>query len=169
VLYGLIACTTTSDPIVGTATGSSEGGDTEAADTSTQSTSTSEDTGRTETSESSGASESDTSSTGIATCPDVEFVYNVAYDPTPGNSCDAVLGNTNTCAVTQTDCELSWGCNGAFENLLPPGPIDAAGVYVGEGDFMGTLVECVAMFSAEPYAFEFECIGRDIACTGGGF
>lgn len=176
LLCGVLACTTADDSTTaattGTTTGTSEDGDSDSTDTSTQSTgaadSSSTETGET-TGDSSSESSTDESSTGATTCPEVEFVYSVAFDPTPGNSCDAVLGATNTCSVTQTDCQLSWGCNGAFENLLPPGPIDAAGVYVGEGMFMGTPVECVATFTADPRAFEFACNGRDIECTGGGF
>lgn len=174
----LLACSATDGATTGSATGSTSGPDTTdttaaagastsgAADTSaTSGTSSGTDAS---TSSTSGADGSSTSTAG-ATCPDVEFVYSVAYDPDPGNDCDSVLGMTNTCSVTQTDCQLSWMCNGAFENLLLPGPIDADGLYTSEGTFMGVPVTCMVMFTTDPYAFEFACAGTEIDCSGGGF
>ena len=169
----LVACATTDDGAgeTGGTSGSSGQGSTGPAPTSSATVAgtdtTGSESGTDPSTDSSGGA--DSSSTGAPSCPDVEFSYNVAYDPRPGNTCDAVLGSTNTCAVTQVDCGISWGCNGAFENLLPPGPIDAAGTYVGEAMFMGTPVQCTVTFTTEPHGFEFACAGRGISCTGGGF
>lgn len=162
------ACTPTeSGSSTTTGTSATSESTADAPETSTSESTTAADASTSSTESTTGGS--DSTSTGASTCPDVEFVYNIAYDPTAGNTCDAVLGNTNTCAVTQTECELSWGCNGAFENLLPVGPIDADGIYIGEGMYMGTPVVCTLTFDPEPYGFEFDCTGREIACTGGGF
>jgi hypothetical protein len=164
----VFACAVTDDAttsVTSTAqseTGSATSASTEATDTTGAADSTSSD-------ETTTTTESTSESTTASTCPDVAFNYSVAYDPQPGNACDEVLGFTNTCAVTQVDCELEFFCNGAFEDVLPSGPIDASGVYVGEGMIMGAPVECTLAFTLDPHEFEFVCTGSDISCTGGGF
>ena len=82
--------------------------------------------------------------------------------------CGDLHEGTNTCAVTQTGCTLSWGCNGTFGAYLPDGPIDAEGVYIGESDYMGMPITCTVTFG-ESYSFAFECTTGGMTCTGSGF
>lgn len=165
VWFALVSCTTdgaTSTSIEPTSTSAAE------TTTSDESTSSSSE-GSSETSGESTSTGADESSTGDATCPLVANGYYVAYAPTRGNTCEEILGATSSCTATQTDCELKWYCDGALENLLPDGPIDANGVYIGDGAYMGTPVTCTLAFTVDPLAFEFACIGRDLECTGSGF
>ena len=115
-----------------------------------------------------GTTEGTTSGTGEATCPDVMFSYNVAFTAMQFE-CSDMHDGTNTCAVTQTGCMISWGCNGALGNYLPDGPIDANGVYVGESDYKGMPMTCTVTFVVQPYGFEFECMTAGMTCTGSGF
>src|SRR5262245_15685742 len=57
--------------------------------------------------------QSATSETGEALCPDVMFSYTMGFTALQ-YECDDLHEGTNTCAVTQTGCTLSWGCNGTF-------------------------------------------------------
>ena len=96
-------------------------------------------------------------------------MYYVGYDFDQRQICRDALTTTNACGVTQDGCQLYWGCNGAFEEYLPPGPLDEAGVFHGEGTFDGGLVTCTITFQPR-HAFEWECVMPEgTVCTGGGF
>ena len=124
--------------------------------------------GSTGDSSTSGDAQSSSSSTGPPQCPYVDGSYSIGTNGSQKQECFSFSGTTNTCAVAQTDCELKWFCNGAFEDYLPIGPIDPNGVYEGQGQWEGSPVSCTITFLEEG-GFDWECAVGSIDCYGSGF